>query len=75
MRRLRDWAERATPLLLAAGLIALGYAAYMAVGTWTYQNDQRKQFRHLKEDSRLLPLTDRFIVRARAVAGAETGPQ
>jgi len=55
MIRLRQWAGMMMPLLLAAGLLALGFAAYQIAASRTYQNDQRNQYRHIKEDSRLAP--------------------
>jgi sortase A len=55
MTWLRQWAGRVIPLLLAAGLLAIGYAAYQLVAIRTYQHDQREQYRHIKDDSRLQP--------------------
>lgn len=49
------WAGRATPLLLVAGLLALGYAACTVAETRTHQNDRRSHFRHIEEDSRPQP--------------------
>ena len=55
MTRLQRSAARIVPLLLAAGVLAIGYAAYQLIAVRTYQHDQREQYRHIKEDSRLQP--------------------
>lgn len=49
--RLRPLAYGASRLLLAAGLLALGYAGYVALDASAYQTDQRRAFAEARSDA------------------------
>jgi len=52
---LRRCAALAMPVLFAAGLLAIGYVAYMHAATKSYQDDQRTQLYHSRTDVPLQP--------------------
>ena len=71
MSRTRRHAPRAASVFLAAGLLALGYVAYVVADTKTYQAIEQKRFENLRGSAAVSPelavgsAPEGFVVRAR----------
>ena len=55
MSRTRRHAPRAASVFLAAGLLALGYVAYVVADTKTYQAIEQKRFENLRGSAAVSP--------------------
>jgi sortase A len=55
MIRMRRAARRVARVLLAAGLLALGYAAYIVVDAKAYQAIEQRRFERAREDAAVAP--------------------
>ncbi len=58
MRHGRRATRLATWVLLATGLIALGYAAYVVADAYTYQATERKRFEQATNDAAVVPASN-----------------
>jgi sortase A len=52
----RRAARRAAPVLLAAGLLALGYATYVVIDTRLYQASEQRRFEQSRDEAAAAPM-------------------